>query len=630
MCGICGILHYQVDRPVDRTQLERINNALRHRGPDSSGLAIHPQIGLAMRRLAIIDRAGGEQPIYNEDGSCLIVFNGEIYNFQQLHAQLAAHGHRFRTQSDTETILHAYEEFGDDCPKYLRGMFAFVIWDSRRRRLFAARDRFGKKPFYYGTWDETLWFASELAALKSVPGFPSELDPEAIHHYLTLQHVPEPSTGLRGIHKLEPAHILVWEDGKIETAPYWHLEFEPKNGDDFETQRLAVRATVEEAVRVRLMSEVPLGAHLSGGLDSSIIVGVMARLSNHRVRTFSIGFDEEGFDESVYAETVARHFGTDHETFHVHADAAELLPRMISHFGEPFADPAALPTWLLAERTRLHVTVALNGDGGDEAFAGYQRYFADRYANALRLVPAVFRRLGARLADCIPTRDDLPMERRRLSALRSLFRAAEYPRSASIVRWGSYFDEVEKRELYEPDWPGSNSRPTSELVDAVFREAPGNRIDRTLATDLKLYLPGALLPKVDRTTMAMSLEARSPFLDHHVMELAAKLPANRKVRGLTGKVILRAAFRDLIPPQITRRRKQGFGLPIAQWLRGPMKNLVSDTLLSNASATRGILRPQTVKRFWNEHQSHRHDHGKRLWALLNLELWLRWLHTRDR
>jgi asparagine synthase (glutamine-hydrolysing) len=416
MCGICGIVRHQMDRPVDRAELERMNDALRHRGPDSSGLALHPQVGLAMRRLAIIDLAGGEQPIYNEDESCLIVFNGEIYNFNELHRQLESRGHRFRTRSDTETILHAYEEYGDECPKHLRGMFAFAIWDSRRKRLFAARDRFGKKPFYYGTWDDTFWFASEVAALKKIRGFPSEVDPEAIHHYLTLQHVPEPGTGLRGIRKLEPAHTLVWEKGEIHVERYWQLSFEPKNQAEFESHRLAVRAAVEEAVQVRLISEVPLGAHLSGGIDSSIVVGVMARLSTQRVKTFSIGFDDAGFDESSHAEAVARHFETDHETFRVRADATELLPKMISHFGEPFADPAALPTWLLAEQTRRHVTVALNGDGGDEAFAGYQRYFADRYANALGHVPRFLRDLGARIAAWAPARDDLPMERRRLSA----------------------------------------------------------------------------------------------------------------------------------------------------------------------------------------------------------------------
>ncbi|MEY2573997.1 MAG: hypothetical protein QOJ87_2210 [Verrucomicrobiota bacterium] len=628
MCGICGILRHQSDRPVPRVELERMNDALRHRGPDSSGFAIHGQLGLAMRRLAIIDVAGGEQPIYNEDNSRLIVFNGEIYNFGDLHADLESRGHRFRTRSDTETILHAYEEFGDECPKYLRGMFAFAIWDSRRSRLFAARDRFGKKPFYYGTWDETFWFASELAALKGIPGFPAELDPEAIHHYLTLQHVPEPFTGLRGIRKLPPANVLICENGTIEIKPYWQLEFGPKDRGDFETHRAAVRAAVEEAVRIRLISEVPLGAHLSGGLDSSIVVGVMSRISTQRVRTFSIGFDEQGFDESQYAESVARHFGTEHETFRVQADAAELLPKMVAHFGEPFADPAALPTWLLAERTRRHVTVALNGDGGDEAFAGYQRYFADRYANALHLFPPSLRRLGERLAGFMPTRDDLPMERRRLSALGTLFRAAEYPPGASIVRWGSYFDERQKTELYAPEWPGRAAEPTWLLLDAIYRRAPGNRIDRTLATDLELYLPGALLPKVDRMTMAMSLEARSPFLDHRLMELAARLPVDRKVRGLQGKIILRAAFRDILPPEIAGRRKQGFGLPIAHWLRGPLTSLVCDTLLSKSAAIRGILRPEVVARFWSEHQSGRHDHSKRLWALLNLELWLRWLRSR--
>jgi len=431
---------------------------------------------------------------------------------------------------------------------------------------------------------------------------------------------------LRGIRKLAPAHVLSWENGQVFTRPYWHLEFEPKNQDDFETQTVAVRSAVEEAVRVRLVSEVPLGAHLSGGLDSSIIVGIMTRLATGRVQTFSIGFDEEGFDESVYAESVARHFGTEHETFRVRADAGELLPKMVAHFGEPFADPAALPTWLLAERTRRHVTVALNGDGGDEAFAGYQRYFADRYANALHLFPAPVRRFGERLASLVPTRDDLPMERRRLSGLRALFRAAEYPSSASFVRWGSYFDEAQKNELYEPNWASHHWETTASLLEHIFHRAPGNRVDRTLATDLELYLPGALLPKVDRMTMAMSLEARSPFLDHHVMELAARLPANRKVRGFTGKVILRAAFRDLLPPEIASRGKQGFGLPIAQWLRGSLTALVCDTLLSSSAAIRGILRPEIVGRYWSEHQSGRYDHSKRLWALLNFELWLRWLN----
>jgi asparagine synthase (glutamine-hydrolysing) len=626
MCGIVGFLNRDPTHPADPARLRRMNDALVHRGPDDAGERLDGPLALAMRRLSIIDRAGGHQPLTNEAGDIWIVFNGEIYTHASLRSTLEARGHGFRTHSDTEAIVHAYEEWGDDCVLHLRGMFAFALWDGPRRRLLLARDRVGKKPLYYAETPEALAFASEVGALLQHPAVPRQPDPGALFHYLSLQYVPDPLTGLQGVHKLPPAHRLVWENGAAKITRYWCLDYEPKWTDDAPTLRARVRAALEEAVEIRRVGEVPLGVHLSGGIDSSLVTALLARGQSQTVRTFSIAFDPGGFDETEHALAVARQYATDHTVFRITPDAAAVLPQMVGHFGEPFADPAALPTWYLARETRRSVTVALNGDGGDEAFAGYQRYAIDRYADLLRRLPRPLRALAARLLGSLRPDPDQPLERNKLAALQRLFQAAELPRSASILRWGSYWGGADKQNLLQPAF--ADQAPTSNwLSDFYTLSNARHPVDRTLNADFQTYLPGALLPKVDRMTMAHSLEARSPFLDHPLLELAARLPVGQKLQGSQGKRILKEAFADLLPRTILRRSKQGFAVPLDAWFRGPLESLARDTYLASDARLRAWCRPEAVLRFHAEHRDRRADHGKRLYALLMLELWARWLET---
>ncbi len=570
----------------------------------------------------------------NEDGTAWIVFNGEIYNHAQLRSELQARGHVFQSKSDTEAILHLYEECGPACTDRLRGMFAFAIWDEKRRRLLLARDRLGKKPLYYAQHDGAFLFGSELKCILQYPGFPRDIDLEAIHHYLTLQYVPDPWTAFAHVRKLPPAHRMVWQDGRFQIERYWDLSYEPKMSrpswpgwtDPEPELRERLRETITEAVRLRLMSDVPLGAHLSGGIDSSIVVGLMAGMMDQPVKTFSIGFKEDAFSELPYARRVAQRFGTDHHEFILEPDALEVLPRLVAHFDEPFADPAAIPTWYLAQMTREYVTVALNGDGGDEAFAGYQRYYADLIADAYRLVPG-FLRHGAidRLLRALPVQTDRPMERSYVMALRQLAQAADMSHAASIIRWGGYFDEAEKWSLYTDDVRCVvNKTASAALLEETFHRArAGNRLDRTLYTDIHHYLPGALLPKVDRMTMAHSLEARSPFLDHEVMELAARLPTRWKVKGRQTKWILRKLFCDLMPGSVEKRGKVGFSVPLGMWFRGPLLGSVVELLLAPGARIHDYLRVEPIQHLIEENRQGKADHGKRIWALLMMESWLR-------
>ena len=501
----------------------------------------------------------------------------------------------------------------------LRGMFAFAIWDAPKRRLFIARDRLGKKPLYYAEHDGALLFGSELKCLLKYPGFPREMNPEAVHHYLTLQYVPDPLTGFRAAKKLPPAHTLVCENGRISTRRYWDVDFRTKeSGDDL---RERVRAKIEESVRIRLMSEVPLGAHLSGGIDSSVVVGLMAGMSSRPVKTFSIGFEEAAFNETDHARAVAEKFGTEHQEFIVAPSAMEVLEPLGAHFDEPFADSAAIPLWYLSKLTRQHVTVALNGDGGDEAFAGYQRYYADAVANFYGLVPSFLRNAADALFSLLPV-NGKPVEKSPAAALRKLGHAASFGSGASVVRWGSYFSEAEKAALYTGDFAKA-MEPSHAAMERTYAAAlAANRVDRTLYTDLHHYLPGALLVKADRVTMAHSLEARSPFLDHELMELAARLPVRWKVRGTTTKWILRDLFRDFLPERIAGRGKLGFSVPLARWFAGPNLDVVRD-LLGSGARCHGFLSAENISKLIEQNRSGRFDHGKKIWALLVLENWLR-------
>ncbi|MCA1631864.1 MAG: asparagine synthase (glutamine-hydrolyzing) [Acidobacteria bacterium] len=622
MCGIVGIVR-RGGQSVDEGVLASMCEAIRHRGPDEDGFYLRESVGLAMRRLAIIDLAGGQQPIANEDGTAWIVFNGEIYNYLELRAKLEKLGHRFRTDSDTEAIVHAYERYGADCPRHLRGMFAFAIWDERKGELFLARDRVGKKPLLYAlTPAGDLVFGSEFSALLRHPQVSREVDYEAIHHYLSFMCVPAPLTAFRAIRKLEPGHTLRFaRGGEIKIERYWEPDFNRKEKWTEEEAGERAVEVLREAVRVRLMSEVPLGAFLSGGIDSSAVVALMSEESSEPVKTFSIGFEEQDFSELHHARRVAERVGADHHEFVVRPDAMEVLPTLVEHYGEPYADSSAIPTYYVSRETRRHVTVALNGDGGDECFAGYERYAAMRLAETYRRVPSALREGVIRqLVELMPASET---RRSRVRDVKRFARAASLPAVERYLRWISVFDADAKDSLYTDEFR-ARMRPhrAADFIAPWFARANGAGIvDAALLADTMTYLPNDLLVKVDIASMANSLEARSPFLDHHVIEFAASLPESLKLRGRTTKYLLKKVLRKLVPVENLERRKQGFGVPIGHWFRGEMKGFLRDVLLTEKSLNRGLFKPDAVRRLVEDHVAGRADHSHRLWTLLMLELW---------
>jgi asparagine synthase (glutamine-hydrolysing) len=623
MCGIVGIVN-QNSRPAEREILEKMNRAILHRGPDEDGFYLHENVGLAMRRLAIIDLAGGQQPIHNPAKTAWIVFNGEIYNFQELRSELEKRGARFYTNSDTEVILHLYDRYGADCVTHLRGMFALAIWDERDQSLFLARDRVGKKPVLYSHQPNgDLIFGSEFQALLEHPAISREVDFEAIHQYLTFSCVPAPLTAFRQIRKLEPGHWLRWKNGEIKTERYWSPDFSRKIKID-ETE--AVEETLRilrEATKLRLISEVPLGAFLSGGVDSSTIVALMAEASAKPVKTFSIGFEEQDFSELKYARRVAEHVGAEHHEFIVKPDAIEVLPTLVEHYGEPFADSSAIPTFYVSKETRKHVTVALNGDGGDETFAGYERYFAIQMAEKYKKIPALLRKSVIEPAAAyLPTS---MAQHSRVKSAKNFLAVSSLPKAALYLRWMSAINADLKAELYTENFK-QKTFPDSpaKVLQNWFAKANGaGSIDAMLLTDTMTYLPNDLLVKVDIASMANSLEARSPFLDHKVIEFAARLPEKIKVRGTETKYLLKKAASRIVPREVLYRRKMGFGIPVGYWLRHEMKDFMFEVLLSEKSFRRGLFEPETVKRLIAEHVAEKQNHTYPLWTLLMLELWFR-------
>lgn len=626
MCGIAGILteHAGV---AGNAQISAMIGALAHRGPDDYGLWSDEICTLGHRRLAIIDLSeAGRQPLSNADGTIWITFNGEIYNFQALRRELEGYGSKFKTGTDTEVIIHAYEKWDIDCLHRLRGQFAFGLWDQTKRRLFLVRDRVGKKPLVYTRHKGEFLFASEIQGLLVVPGLPREIDFEAIDEYLSWGYVPAPRTGFSGIKKLPPGHWLTLEQksdgGWIENIEsYWKLEYGPKLAVDQQEAVEGVRERLTEAVRLRMISDVPLGAFLSGGIDSSIVVGLMVQLSDRPVKTFSIGFKNALWDETAHAKRIAEKWGTDHHQFDVEPHALEVLPKLVRHYGEPFADSSAVPTFYVSQLTRSEVTVALNGDGGDESFAGYERYLGNRLAERIRGVP--FTELAARgLSWLLP---DSPNPK---SPLRRAHRFLSVATDAMPERYGNwigYFNREAKSRLYAKEFRSNlnGSDPESWMAD-LFAGASGlDPVDASMAVDVASYLPYDLLVKVDIASMANSLEARSPFLDHEVMEYAARLPVSMKLRGRESKFVLRSAFGDLLPQENVARRKMGFGVPVGDWFRGELKELLKDALLSKQGVSRGYFDSNTVASMVNEHLAGGVDHSARLWNLLMLELWHR-------
>lgn len=624
MCGICGIVNGK-QRPVDRGQLEGMNAAIAHRGPDSDGFYVRPGVGLAMRRLAIIDLKTGDQPIANEDETIWVIQNGEIYNFPDLRIDLEKRGHQFRTYTDTECLVHLYEEFGDDFVQHLRGMFAIAIWDEKANRLVVARDRFGQKPVYYTEQNGRLYFSSELTSLLTALPRQPEIDLDAIHLYLSLQYIPEPQTPFQGIYKLPAAHTLTFDGSNLSIKRYWQLEYSPKltaSEDELvEELRLRMRA----AVVMRMISDVPLGAHLSGGIDSSVIVALMAQASSQPVKTFSVGFEESAFSELPYARAVAELYATDHQEFTLtFGDIPATIKNLIAHFGEPFADPSALPLYHLSRLTREHVTVALNGDGGDEAFAGYWRYWLDPWANRYTRLPGILsKKLIPALTELLPGRSDGPVGSNLIDGLKRLEQLAAIDQRASILRWGSYFSPTWAGRLWRSELQPQLQANAAEtfLVDKFGSALADSFMDRTLFTDIHSYLPGDLLVKADRMTMAHSLEGRAPFLDHELAGWAARLPESMKVHGRTGKYLLRKAFAEDLPPRVHARGKQGFGIPLNAWFRGPLAEWAAEVILEPRGSLNDWFEYQPRQQLLEEHRSGKANHGKRIYALLILGLW---------
>ena len=619
MCGIAG----QVSAGgADAGLVQRMCDVIEHRGPDGEGRHVDGDVAIAMRRLAIIDVGGGQQPIFNEDGTVAVVFNGEIYNYPELRQRLIAAGHTFRTHSDTEVIAHLYEDHGNRCVEHLRGMFAFAVWDATQRLLLLARDRAGKKPLYYRANGTELTFGSELKTLLQDPTFDRTVDLQALDHYLTFQYVPAPWSIISGIQKLPPAHTLTYVDGRCTLRRYWELSYAEKTTLTEPEAVERLRELILESTRIRMVSERPLGAFLSGGVDSSLVVAAMATESSVPVRTFSIGFEDQAFDEREYARRVAERYGTEHHELVVRPDAATVLERLSWFYDEPFADSSAVPTYYVSELAKEHVTVALNGDGGDESFGGYRRYAANLAADRLPDLEFLRPAFGW-------LHDHLPADPRRglvhkLSRASSMLGDDAQGRYLAVM---SYFNHRRKQELYAPAMrrqlhPGASV----ELFDKIWWDNDAqNLTDRMLATDVASYLPGDLLVKVDIATMANSLEGRSPLLDHHVMEFAASLPPSWKVRRGTTKYLLKEAGRGWLPDDILDRPKMGFGVPIGAWFRSELRDMAWDLLTDATASGRGYFDPAEVRRLLTEHASG-HDHSPRLWALLQLELWHRtWL-----
>ncbi|OJW20678.1 MAG: asparagine synthase (glutamine-hydrolyzing) [Planctomycetales bacterium 71-10] len=636
MCGICGAVWGGPGGALGEGRLGAMMDRIAHRGPDDAGVYRDDHAALGFRRLAIVDLEGARQPLSNEDGTVWVVFNGEIYNFPSLHRRLEASGHALRSRGDTETLVHLYEDEGPRMFEHLRGMFALAIWDAPRRTLLLGRDRLGQKPLLYREHAGRLTFASELKALLALPeaDVPRDLDPVALDHFLTFGYVPHPRTILSGVKKLPPAHYALWRDGRLQVERYWSPDWDFERRRPFEEDAEELRATLDEAVREQMVSDVPLGAFLSGGVDSTIVVGLMQRTSSRPVKTFAIGFPDAAYDETAYAEAAAKAIGTEHHTFIVEPKAWETIPALARQFDEPFADSSALPTWHVARETRREVTVALTGDAGDELFGGYDRYRALAITELVQRLPAGPRRMLAGATRLLPRSGKA---KSRLRALERIAERIDEPAAARYLSWMTTFDETGRLALYADDQldrlatfasglPDPESADPAAVLGRAFAAAAGRDVvTRAMVSDVLTYLPGDLLFKVDMASMAHSLECRGPFLDHRVVELAAAMPIDRKMRLRPGrsKVVLKRAFADLIPGPIQTRRKMGFGVPVGRWFRDELKAELSAILLDPAALARGLFRPERVRELIDEHAAGRREHGHRLWALLMLELWMR-------
>ncbi len=617
MCGICGIFNFGTREPVTRAALKRSTDAMVHRGPDDEGFHLDSELGLGNRRLSVIDLPGGHQPLSNEDGTVWITFNGEIYNYRELKPGLESRGHCFRTSSDTEAIVHLYEDYGAACLDHLRGMFAFALWDSRQRRLLVARDRVGVKPLFYRLEPGRLLFASELRALGKLcrDSNALEVNPQSVYDLFGFRYVPAPHTLYRRVQKLLPGHFLAADANGARISTYWDVPAEEESASSLDELAHEVLEHLRESVRLRLIADVPLGVFLSGGTDSSAVVALMAELGARPLRTFSVGFAEREYSELPYARLVAQRFSTEHHELVIKAeDLAEDLPRLVAFRGEPVAEPTDVALYRIARLASQSVKVVLAGEGGDELFAGYPKYAADRLAGVVSALPEEVTRTIARW---------LPYGQRRARiALEALSISDEAERSAT---WFASFSRREREALFAADFLAQvdAAHPARVLAHYLERARDRSPLKRMLYADLKVWLPDNLLLRGDQMTMAASIEERVPFLDHKLVELAARIPARALTRAFRTKSLLKRALEPCLPREILRRRKVGFAVPVGPWFQKPLKSLVADLVLSPDAKGRGYFNRANMETFVREHFDGVRDRRKELWALVNFELWCR-------
>jgi len=597
-----------------------MNAALIHRGPDDAGVWHGGHATLAMRRLSILDLAGGHQPMTNEDGSVIVIFNGEIYNFRALRDDLIAQGHAFRSRSDTEVIVHAYEEYGDDMLQRLNGMFAMAVYDLKQKRLLLARDRLGIKPLFYCERNGSLAFASELDALLRSGLVRKRIDPSALDAYFSFLYIPAPDCIFEDVRKLRPGEKLVFENGKAALTRYWRLAFNIDNAWTLDAAAERYLELLADAVRLQRVSDVPLGAFLSGGVDSSTVVGMLSRVGPEPVKTFTIGFEDAAVDEIRYARTAAKYFHTDHSEEILRPDMVDVTSRLVRHFGEPFADSSAVPTWLVSKLARSSVTVALSGDGGDELFAGYTWLHMNRNVATYRRVPKFVRSLLDLALHCVPGS-------RRIAKLRRFSRDSFLDPRASLRRRETCFDADMRAFLYHREWRERVVADATDRFEEHAGDGPVSPDDWMLYQDSVMYLPDDILTKVDRMSMAHSLEVRVPLLDHRIVEFAATVPFALKLRGGVSKYVAKHAVRDLLPKELLQQRKQGFAIPVHRWFREDLRALFQDLVLSEDARCSEYLNPRVIRGVLKNHVTRQEDYGHHLWTILMLEQWLRYVEV---
>lgn len=618
MCGICGVYDFNGENSIDRSLLRRMGDVLTHRGPNDEGYFLDDRVGIASKRLSIIDILGGHQPIHNEDESIWIVFNGIIYNYKEIRRNLEDRNHRFYTTSDTEVIVHSYEEFGNGCVKKFNGMFAFAIWDSNEKKLLLARDRIGIKPLHYAIKEKRLIFGSEIKSILQFPNMEREVDFVSLHHFLGFEYVPSPRTMFKGIKKLSPGHILECKEGEISVKKYWDLKFS-HNKKELSYYSDQTFNLLKNSVEKRLISEVPIGAILSGGIDSSSVVGLMSGLLDRPIKTFSIGFEEESYNELKYARLIADHFGTEHHEEIVGPNAVDLVHKIIQLLDEPFADVSVFPTYLVYELAKKEATVVLSGDGGDELFAGYNRYIASRLDRYYSTIPHSARSKIQKIIESIPP---TPSKAGFINEMQRFVFGSSFPPEGRQIRWQYFITKDEREELYSNDMRKLKDTNSFDLINEYYSKInTAGRLSKEQYVDIKMYLPDDILTKVDRMSMANSIEARVPFLDHRFVEFTATIPDKYKLHRLTTKYILKKSMSKLLPKEIINRKKQGFDMPMKNWLRDDLKFLMLDVLSKERIQKNKYFNYDYVNKIIQLHLKGKRNYAHQIWALITFELW---------